>query len=154
MTDVCIPISTKLIMSGQPFSYEGISSERAEFIYTIHSKPDENLLLQATQEDSLKWTIKGAVLGLVPKGMSAVFYVVDIISPLILPDITLYQSERKNWHLGVGPGSSYKTEELQKLNQGAYSYFQNGEYFIAIRRMEDYEDEAGKAVFFVYVYKK
>ena len=93
----------------------------------------------------LSWMVAGAVKALSTSKKFGRIIVLDIDSPNNLTGVQLRRSDSNNWHYDThNPMSSKSIEEANPLD---YTYFQNDEYFIAIRKNEC-ED------IFMYVYKK
>ena len=136
-----------------PFSALEFDTERVEFLYTEYRYPTQNWFDMAMGEPTLKWTLGGAISALLPKGEQGRVFVIDTISPKLMPDITMYCSEHGNWHVGIGPKKIVDPDELSMYNKGQYTYFQTTKFFVALRKLS-VGDIDGRKVILLYVHEK
>lgn len=137
-----------------PQEGESFPMNRVVFKYTIHKYPSPSTWLEESMKsDVLRWTFNGGLRTLIPLGHNSIVYVVDTISPAVIPGINLYRSERGNWHCGTVSGAKHSSEELREMNAGNYSYYQDANYFLCIRKLEEVCED-GTENFILYVHKK
>ena len=125
--------------------------ERVSISYTAHRYPGEtSWFQQAMRYVILRWTLLGSLSTLLTKGQEGVVYVVDILTPKLIPGASFWCSIHGNWHIGTESGNN-TNEELLSLNCGNYSYFQNEFFFIAICEMNKNDNVKQ---FLMYIHKK
>lgn len=124
--------------------------ERISVSYTNFKSCEKvSYFQQAMKYDDLKWTLLGSTAALITKGHEGVVNVVDVLSPALITGANFYCSEHGNWHVGTGGKDS--VTELQELNAGNYSYFQNRHFFLAITKMEE---KNGYDQLLLFIHKK
>ena len=145
-------VITDLTKNNVLFEYDG-KPARVTFLYTTHRSPGNGWLESAIKEDVLKYQLDGAIRTLAPKGREITIYVVDIVSPTVIPNIQLYFSEHGNWHIGK-PGQGLQAEELRALNPDHVSYYQSKSYFLALKSCCEVGHDADVGQYILYVHKK
>ena len=132
--------------------------DRIKFIYCYDRKQIRQQtfwLYGAITGTSLKWTLYGSLISLCPHGRIGEVEVVDVDSPTEIPNFPCYKSERGNWHLGKSETERLKTKEIRKFNPYRYSYFQDADYFYAIRKMRKRKNDGEKLDrFLLFIHKK
>ena len=104
------------------------------------------------QSDKLRYQFDGAIRTLVQKGEEAIVYVRLIKNPLVdITDAHFFLSEHGNYHIGDHTGERMSHKDIVKYNLGNYSYYQDENYFLAIRKLFE---EAGKETYVLFIARK
>ena len=90
---------------------------------------------EAFLSDKLRNTFDGSIRTLCPRGKIGEVYVRTIKDPTRLSDATFYLSAHNNYHIGNGPDDRPDWHNIQKMNPGGYSYFQDEKFFLAVKRI-------------------
>ncbi len=116
------------------FKLEYQVPDRVKFYYsTVHRSPsDDTWLSRALKSEILRYQLLGALRTLAPKGKEIAILVCDIISPMVIPNVSMYLSENNNWHVGKA-GVQLGMDQLRELNPDEVSYYQDNKFFLALK---------------------
>ena len=112
--------------------------DRVSFYVSNANGLSKKWIVDALSMDKLRYQIDGALRVLIRKEQKAQVFVRAVKNPLKeIHDAHFFMSEHNNYHIGNETGEHLSTKQLEKLNLGKYSYFQDERFFIAIKKMFD-----------------